>query len=191
MESLGTTGRLIAAAVVLVVVLVAGAAAVVALSGHGTAPHIVASQVVSVGATTSAPPVTQTVTTRTVTVPAAPAPAAPRPTPPARAGRFTTGHDAGEATLATACRVAGAVLTCWTPNDGFTVELPRYGSAFRARSKEAFNRGRQPAYAAIGFGERWRSGGFSCVSRKSGLTCANADGHGWTLPRYRGLPAYF
>ena len=181
MESLGTTGRLIAAAVVLVVVLVAGAAAVVALSGHGTAPHIVASQVVSVGATTSAPPVAHTVTTRTVTVPAAPAPA----------GRFTTGHDAGEATLATACRVAGAVLTCWTPNDGFTVELPRYGSAFRARSKEAFNRGRQPAYAAIGFGERWRSGGFSCVSRKSGLTCANADGHGWTLPRYRGLPAYF
>src|SRR5690349_9230417 len=103
MQSFGTAGRLIAAVVVLVVVLVAGA---VALSGRGTAPHIVASQVVSVGATTSAPPVTQTVTTRTVTVQAAPAPATPHRTPPAPAAPFTTGQDAGRATIATACRVA-------------------------------------------------------------------------------------
>src|SRR5689334_4690037 len=112
MQSFGTAGRLIAAVVVLVVVLVAGAAGAVALSGRGTAPHIVASQVVSVGATTSAPPVTQTVTTRTVTVQAAPAPATPHRTPPAPAAPFTTGQDAGQATIATACRVAAAVLTC-------------------------------------------------------------------------------
>jgi hypothetical protein len=105
--------------------------------------------------------------------------------------RFTTGQDAGQSTVATACDMAGTVLACWTPNDGFTVVLPRHGAAVRVRTEEAFNRGRQPGYPAIGFGERWRSGGFACVSRKSGLTCTNDDGRGWTLPRYRGLPAYF
>jgi hypothetical protein len=83
------------------------------------------------------------------------------------------------------------VLRCWTPNDGFTLGLSRYGAAFRVRADAAFNRGRQPAYPAIGVGDRWASGGFDCVSRKSGLTCTNAERHGWTLPRYRGLPAYF
>jgi hypothetical protein len=102
--------------------------------------------------------------------------------------RFTTGRDAGQSTLATACRVADAKPSCWAPNDGFTLELPRSGAAFRVRADEAFNRGRQPAYPAIGFGERWQADGFACVSRKSGLICSNADGSGWTLPRYRGLP---
>jgi hypothetical protein len=80
---------------------------------------------------------------------------------------------------------------CWTPNDGFTLALPSTGSPTRARTAEPANRGNQPAYSTLGFGERWAASGFSCVSRKSGLTCSNADGHGWTLPRYRGLPAYF
>lgn len=60
-----------------------------------------------------------------------------------------------------------------------------------ACAAEAENRGYQPPYAALGFGESWAEGGFSCVSRNSGLTCTNTSGHGWTLPRYRGLPAYF
>jgi hypothetical protein len=50
-----------------------------------------------------------------------------------------------------------------------------------ACAAEAENRGYQPPYAALGFGE----------CRNSGLTCTNTSGHGWTLPRYRGLPAYF
>ena len=105
--------------------------------------------------------------------------------------QFNTGQDAGQATYAVACSIESAALWCWTPNDGFTLALPSSGSPARVRSAESVNRGNQPAYGTLGFGERWQAGPFSCVSRKSGLTCSNADGHGWTLPRYRGLPAYF
>jgi hypothetical protein len=104
---------------------------------------------------------------------------------------FTTGQDAGEATYAAACSIESTALWCWTPNDGFTLALSSSGRPARVRGAESANRGNQPAYGTLGFGERWQAGPFSCVSRKSGLTCSNADGHGWTLPRYRGLPAYF
>jgi hypothetical protein len=142
---------------------------------------------------------TVTAPTATTSSPTAPTATAPPPSaasqPPRvqaiRERRFTTGQDAGQTTLAAACAVAAGELRCWTPNDGFTVRLPRVGEGFRLRTDEVRNRGRQPAYAALGFGERWSAGGFSCVSRKSGLTCSNVEGHGWTLPRYQGLPAYF
>src|SRR4051794_7045458 len=80
---------------------------------------------------------------------------------------FTTGRDAGESTVATACSIESAKLWCWTPNDGFTLALPSTGSPRRARTAEPANRGNQPAYSTLGFGERWAASGFSCVSRES------------------------
>jgi hypothetical protein len=117
-------------------------------------------------------------------------PAETAPTPSGET-QFNTGQDAGQATYAVACSIESTALWCWTPNDGFTVALPSSGRPARVRSAESANRGNQSAYGTLGFGERWQAGPFSCVSRKSGLTCSNAEGHGWTLPRYRGLPAYF
>jgi hypothetical protein len=87
--------------------------------------------------------------------------------------------------------VTSGQLKCWTPNDGFSLLLPTVGTGTRLRDEEIRNRDRQPAYPPIGFGQRWSAAGFTCVSRPGGLTCSNRDGHGWTLPRYRGLPAYF
>jgi serine/threonine-protein kinase len=108
-----------------------------------------------------------------------------------RQRRFTTGQDASQAAVAAVCAVTSGQLKCWTPNDGFSLLLPTVGTGTRLRDEEIRNRDRQPAYPPIGFGQRWSAAGFTCVSRPGGLTCSNRDGHGWTLPRYRGLPAYF
>jgi hypothetical protein len=35
------------------------------------------------------------------------------------------------------------------------------------------------------YGQTWRRGGFTCVSRASGLTCTNRSGHGFFLSRER------
>jgi Protein kinase domain len=195
--------RMVPALIAGLAAVVAAVAVAVALSANRSGPGTTQAQSSATTVTITGParteertitapaPETNSVTTVTTTTPAVP-PATQPATPPRRhVARFTTGRDAGQATIATACRVADAVLTCWTPNDGFTVELPGHGSAVRVRSAEPLNRGRQPDHPALGFGEPWSVGAFRCVSRNSGLTCSNADGHGWTLPRYRGLPAYF
>jgi hypothetical protein len=36
---------------------------------------------------------------------------------------------------------------------------------------------------AIPYGGKWSRGGFSCLSRKAGLRCKNASGHGFFLSR--------
>jgi hypothetical protein len=104
---------------------------------------------------------------------------------------FHTGRDAGESEVAAVCSRGDTVLVCWTPNDGFTVRLPVQGAAYRSRNEEAVRRGvGPPGLPALAFGQTWAHGGFSCQSTKAGLTCHNATGRGFTLPRYRGLPAY-
>jgi hypothetical protein len=35
----------------------------------------------------------------------------------------------------------------------------------------------------LSYGSEWKQGGFSCKSETSGLTCANTNGHGFTLSR--------
>jgi hypothetical protein len=35
----------------------------------------------------------------------------------------------------------------------------------------------------IGYGETWQRGGFTCKSEQSGITCRNADQHGFSLSR--------
>jgi hypothetical protein len=119
-------------------------------------------------------------------------PTSPRDTPDDSVGgsTFNTGRDPGDATAAAHCRAVPDELRCWTPNDGFTVVLDKAG-ARRDRASEAGNRGYEPASPQIRAGERWTSEGFSCEAGGRALTCTNAAGRGFTLPRYRGLPSYF
>ena len=42
---------------------------------------------------------------------------------------------------------------------------------------------RHPRARVLAYGRTWKAGGFTCVSRASGLTCTNKGGHGWLLSR--------
>lgn len=91
-------------------------------------------------------------------------------------------------------------LMCWTPNDGFTVEMSYNG---RVRRTSLARLGVTSAYVSdwarrfglLRFGSDWtccfdrRGFGtlyYTCSSRTSGLTCKNQAGHGWWLGRFRG-----
>jgi hypothetical protein len=41
----------------------------------------------------------------------------------------------------------------------------------------------RPSFVVLAYGHTWRSHGFTCRSRVSGLTCANGHGHGLFLSR--------
>jgi hypothetical protein len=77
-------------------------------------------------------------------------------------------------------------LICWTPNDGFTVAMYRFGRSHKNYSPS--NRGwHELAGRVLRFGETWSLPGYwRCVSRRTGLRCTNRAGHGWWLGRYRG-----
>jgi len=85
-------------------------------------------------------------------------------------------------------------LTCWTPNDGFTVTMSAKGKA-RKRYVEA-NRDNYPksnptnTIKGLAFGQTFSSGPYRCKSRRTGLTCFNKGDHGWWLGRYRGYKLY-
>jgi hypothetical protein len=118
---------------------------------------------------------------------------APRPT---GLQPFQTGISPGRTLPATYCEVrpttGGSVLYCWTPIDGYTIEVPSNGFSQRLRSDEATNRGRTASgYSRLGIDQQTSGDGFTCSSRTKGLTCTNAGGHGFDLPRDKGLPAQF
>ena len=47
-----------------------------------------------------------------------------------------------------------------------------------------YNIGRDtPSYRVLAYGRTWRSHRFTCRSRRTGLTCTNAGGHGLFLSR--------
>jgi hypothetical protein len=85
-------------------------------------------------------------------------------------------------------------LVCWTPNDGFTVEMTRYGRP--SKRYVGSNQGYRDRFFAkrlLHYGQTWRFDlfgyepvNFTCTSRSTGLTCTNLSGHGWWLGRYRG-----
>lgn len=76
-------------------------------------------------------------------------------------------------------------LVCWTPNDGFTVDMTVRGGSHERYAKG--NRGLvQNLAPVLRFGHTWRAGSLVCRSRASGLTCTNRRGHGWWLGRYVG-----
>jgi hypothetical protein len=107
--------------------------------------------------------------------------------------RFNTGRDQGEAYAAAYCEIGASrksrnAVYCWTPNDGYTLRLVQ-GRVARLREDEANNRGRAPVgFHEIPIGRRVEERGFTCVNSDSGLDCSDRTGHGWTLPRYVGLP---
>ena len=81
------------------------------------------------------------------------------------------------------------VFVCWTPNDGFTVQMTVRGRPHKYY--ERFNRGRVDTRAPIlRFGHTRRSGSIVCISRSNGLTCVNRRGHGWRLGRYVGYKLF-
>jgi hypothetical protein len=93
---------------------------------------------------------------------------------PNKAAYCGTGHGPG-----------AAQLVCWTPNDGFTVSMTRRGQP-KKKYVEA-NRGYHDYVGQVlRFGQSWRSDGFRCKSRRTGLTCRNKRDHGWWLGRFRG-----
>jgi hypothetical protein len=85
-------------------------------------------------------------------------------------------------------------LVCWTPNDGFTVEMTRFGSPTKSYlSAHAGYNDRFFAKTLLHYGQTWRFDlfgyepiAFTCTSRSTGLTCTNRAGHGWWLGRYVG-----
>lgn len=82
-------------------------------------------------------------------------------------------------------------LICWTPNDGFTVRMTSKNRP--SRSYVRGNRG-DDAVASdapiLRFGQRWRSGSFTCRSKTNGLRCINQRGHGWLINRYVGYKLF-
>jgi len=103
------------------------------------------------------------------------------------------------------------ILGCWTPNDGFQASVAydtnRGSAGYGARGifKDHMPRG----YKVLRFGKtfRWRcqdidasfatgcsphrgTTAFTCVSRRTGLTCRNRDGQGFWLGRFRGYRVF-
>ena len=64
-----------------------------------------------------------------------------------------------------------------------------YGPAFgmtpagRAHALCVSDSAIEPRAPVLGYGKTRRFGPYSCTSRRSGLTCTNRTGHGWTLSR--------
>ena len=92
-------------------------------------------------------------------------------------------------------------LYCWTPNDGYTIELrdARRPPAARYVAKNKWHY--EPATRRLTFAQDWwlnraghegtgRTGRgdvlIRCASRSNGLTCTNRHGHGFWLGRFRG-----
>ena len=104
------------------------------------------------------------------------------------------------------------VLGCWTPNDGFTVGVAHDETLPSGRRKAYVpaNKKRTPSgYRLLRFGQtfRWRCTKvttglaencstkegrtvFRCVSRRTGLTCTNRQGHGFWIGRYVGYRVF-
>lgn len=79
------------------------------------------------------------------------------------------------------CRTAslhyGPNLSCDVKSAGVSYNVDRYGRAWVGRYR-GFGYGRVATY-----GWRYRSLGFTCVSRTSGLRCTAPSGHGFFLSR--------
>jgi hypothetical protein len=105
-----------------------------------------------------------------------------------RVSEFKTPTDPGESRPAAYCTLRGDSLYCWTPNDGYTLEL-REGAGFDRVGDDDANRDREPGgFETLDFGSEAEIGAFKCTSSSSDLTCVDSGGHGFSLPRYHGLP---
>lgn len=81
-------------------------------------------------------------------------------------------------------------IFCWTPNDGFFVQMTTRGKVIKGYSDDQLKGSYAPRTPVLTFGSRFRRGSFVCTSRSTGLDCVNAGGHGWHLGRYVGYRIY-
>ena len=83
------------------------------------------------------------------------------------------------------CDIMEATVTARRPTD---CELD-WGKAFEMRSKGGAERlcygdtVMDPGLPLLAYGDVWQRGGFTCKSEQSGVTCFNADRHGFSLSR--------
>jgi hypothetical protein len=83
------------------------------------------------------------------------------------------------------CDIMEATVTARRPAD---CDL-EWGKAFEMRSKgnaERLCHGdtvMDKALPVLAYGEVWQRGGFTCTSEQTGVTCFNADRHGFSLSR--------
>jgi hypothetical protein len=118
----------------------------------------------------------------------------PPETPARTVARLSTPRDPGQPYGAAYCDTRAERLYCWTPNDGFTLELADGVVRRAGPAEEDVNRGHAPAaYKVVPFGQSRRIGAYTCTSERGteGLTCNDASGNGWQMPRYQGCPRPF
>lgn len=120
---------------------------------------------------------------------------APRPHVSGGLKPFQTGKTPGKRLPAVYCDARGAsgrkLLYCWTPDDGYTIEIPNDGAARRVPDDNT-NFHRHPrGYALLRMARSTTGNGFACTSAAEGLTCRSAAGYGFDLPRDVGKPACF
>ena len=83
------------------------------------------------------------------------------------------------------CDIMEATVTARRPAD---CDL-EWGKAFEMRAKGSRERlcygdtVMDKALPVLPYGELWQRGGFTCKSEQTGLTCFNADRHGFSLSR--------
>ena len=83
------------------------------------------------------------------------------------------------------CDIMEATVTARRPKD---CDL-EWGKAFEMRSKGGAERlcygdtVMDKALPMLGYDEVWQRGGFTCKSEQTGVTCFNADRHGFSLSR--------
>jgi hypothetical protein len=83
------------------------------------------------------------------------------------------------------CDIMEATVTARRPAD---CDL-EWGKAFEMRSKGSGGRlcygdtVMDPGLPQLAYGEVWQRGGFTCKSEQTGVTCFNADRHGFSLSR--------
>ena len=83
------------------------------------------------------------------------------------------------------CDIMEATVTARRPADcdlewGKAFEMRPKGSSERICYGDTVMEQRLPILA---YGEVWQRGGFTCKSEQSGITCFNADRHGFSLSR--------
>jgi hypothetical protein len=66
---------------------------------------------------------------------------------------------------------------------GFTLDTARKGSIV-CSSGILYDVDRErPSYVTLAYGKTWRHGAFTCLSRRSGVTCRSRAGHGLFVSR--------
>ena len=83
------------------------------------------------------------------------------------------------------CDIAEANVTARRPADcdlewGKAFEMNAKGGAVRICYGDTVMDPKNPVLA---YGEVWQRGGFTCTSEQTGITCFNADRHGFSLSR--------